>query len=207
MYVPQAFAETDTETLYSFIEHYSFGLLVTNLNEVPFATHLPFLLEREPARPGTLIGHMARGNPQWAAAAGQMALAVFSGPHAYISPSWYDSPEVVPTWNYVAVHAYGRLELVEDPDSLEKIVAAMVVQYEQFLPRPWSLGERTTYLERMLAQIVGFRLTIERLEGKWKLNQNHPRPRREKVIQALREQGGENSEEIARLMEQTLRGE
>src|SRR4051812_5840105 len=106
MYVPAAFAEPDRGRLHEFIEAYSFGLLVSS-HRGPFATHLPFLLDRTAGPHGTLVGHMARANPQWHDLDGREVLAVFSGPHAYVSPSWYEADDVVPTWNYVAVHARG----------------------------------------------------------------------------------------------------
>jgi transcriptional regulator len=99
MYVPTAFAETDEDKLHQFIETYSFGLLVSTHGGEPFATHLPFILDRHAGSHGTLVGHMARANPHWHDLEGQMVLAIFSGPHAYISPTWYESENVVPTWN------------------------------------------------------------------------------------------------------------
>ncbi|HEY3969712.1 MAG TPA: FMN-binding negative transcriptional regulator, partial [Planctomycetaceae bacterium] len=197
-------AETDLATLHDFIEQYSFGLLVNEVAGLPFATHLPFLLEREAGIQGTLVGHVAQANPQWKTAEGQMALAIFSGPHAYVSPSWYEAENVVPTWNYMAVHAYGKIEVIEDADRLWGIVGSMVTVFEQSQPQPWSLGDRNMFSERMLAQIVGFRIEIERIEGKWKLNQNHPAERREKVIRALHSRGGENAEAVAEIMQAML---
>ena len=205
MYIPAAFAETDRETLHGFIEMYSFGLLVTDRAGVPFATHLPFLLERNAGSHGTLLCHLARANPQWREAAGKPGLAIFSGPHAYISPSWYAAQDVVPTWNYVAVHAYGTLEVIDDAASVRPIVEAMVQEYERYQPQPWELREREEYLAKMFAQIVGVRFEIERLEGKWKLNQNHSAERQTRVIAGLRERGGENAEAMAELMEQRSR--
>ncbi len=207
MYLPAAFAETDLIKLHDFIECYSFGLLVSQLDGRPFATHLPFLLERTAGPKGTLVGHMARANPQWQEAEGQTALAIFSGPHAYISPAWYEAEQVVPTWNYTAVHAYGRVELVQTQDALEEIVRETVQVYEQARPQPWSLEGPAHFVTRLLAQIVGFRMEIERIEGKWKLNQNHPAQRRKKVVQALRGQGDENSQAIAALMQAMLPAE
>src|SRR5581483_7907510 len=96
MYIPVAFAETNLTTLHDFIEQNSFGVLVSQFDGLPFATHLPFLLERTAGRHGTLIGHLARANPQWQQASGQTALAIFSGPHVYISPTWYEAEQVVP---------------------------------------------------------------------------------------------------------------
>ncbi len=207
MYVPPHFAETDPATLHAFIERHSFGLLVSQVDGVPFATHLPFLLDRNAGPHGTLIGHVARANPHWQALREQTSLVVFSGPHAYISPTWYETANVVPTWNYTAVHAYGRAELVEDQNQLLEIVQRSVAVYESTMPRPWTLDTNGPFAERLLAQIVGFRIPIDRIEGKWKLNQNHPVERREKVIRALEERGGEDAQAIAALMRQTLPAE
>ena len=201
MYVPSHYAQTDRDTLHAFIERYSFGLLVSQVDGEPFATHLPFLLDRTAGTHGTLLGHMARANPQWRTLAGQPALVVFSGPHAYVSPTWYEAPNTVPTWNYTAVHATGRAEVVEDHAALVDILTRSVAVYEAAMPRPWAFDPTGPVADRLLAQIVGFRIPIDRLEGKWKLNQNHPAERREKVIRALEAQGDENSRAVARLMQ------
>jgi len=204
MYVPPHFAELDPTTLHAFIERHSFGLLVSQVEGVQFATHLPFLLDRTNGPNGALLGHMARANPQWRELAGQTALAVFSGPHAYISPSWYEAENVVPTWNYVAVHTTGPIELVESGDELLKIIERSVAIYEATMPRPWVLDTAGRFVGRMLSQIVRFCLRIDRLEGKWKMSQNHPTERRENVIRALEAQGGENAMAVARSIQATL---
>jgi transcriptional regulator len=204
MYVPAAFAERDLARLHDFIELYSFGLLVSQVDALPFATHLPFLLDRKAGPYGALIGHVARANPQWREAGGQTVLAIFSGPHTYISPSWYEAEQVVPTWNYTAVHAYGPIQIIEDQSGLREIVQKTVRLYESVMPRPWSFDASGTFAERMLAQIVGFRIEIDKIEGKWKLNQNHPVERREKVVRALDGQGGENAAAVAVMMRQML---
>src|SRR5438477_3101686 len=118
MYVPPHFAESDPAALHAFVERHSFGLLVSQVGGVPFATHLPLLLDRAAGPHGTLVGHVARANPHWRHLAGQTTLAVFAGPHAYISPSWYQAENMVPTWNYTAVHATGPVEVVEDKAAL-----------------------------------------------------------------------------------------
>ncbi len=207
MYIPTAFAETNLRKLHDFIAQNSFGVLVSQLDGLPFATHLPFLLERTAGPQGTLIGHLARANPQWQQANGQTVLAIFSGPHVYISPTWYEAEQVVPTWNYTAVHAYGRFQVVEEKGPLLEIVQRMVRSYEQSMPRPWSFDASSTFAERMLAQIVGFRIEVERIEGKWKLNQNHPVQRRQKVIRALQQRTDENAQTIAAMMEAMLPAE
>jgi transcriptional regulator len=203
MYVPPHFAESDPAKLHDFIERHSFGLLVSQAGGEPFATHLPLLLDRAAGPHGTLAGHVARANPHWRELAGQTALAVFTGPHAYVSPSWYEAENVVPTWNYAAVHAYGRVRLIEDRDGLLDIVRRSVTVYEAAMPRPWTLDGSPTFVDRLLGQIVGFRLPIDRLEGKWKLSQNHPVERRSKVIAALEGRGGD-AQAVAAMMRAVL---
>src|SRR5436190_4592061 len=187
MYIPTHFAEHDLATLHDAIERYSFATLVSHAAGQMLASHLPLLLDRGSGASGTLVGHMARANLQWRDAAGQEVLAIFSGPHAYISPQWYEAKEVVPTWNYVAVHAYGCFELMNDEAELEALLARMVQTYEASQPRPWTFEEPVEFVQRMLRQIVGFRIPISRLEGKWKLNQNRPEGQREKVVAKLGE--------------------
>jgi transcriptional regulator len=204
MYVPTTFAETDVAKLHEFIEQNSFGILVTLEAGEPFASHLPFLLDWNVGPHGTLIGHMARANPQWSAAEGQEVLAIFSGPHVYVTPTWYDAVEVVPTWNYIAVHVYGRLTLIQDPPALLDIVRSTVQLYEATFPKPWELDAPVDFVEKLLRQIIGFRIEISRIEGKWKLSQNHPVERRQRVIRELNHRDDENSQTIAAEMERML---
>ena len=206
MYVPAHFSQTDPTRLFEFIEQNSFGLLVSQLDGEPFATHLPLLLDRAAGPGGTLIGHVARANPHWQTA-DRNVLAIFSGPHAYISPSWYEADNMVPTWNYLAVHAYGSLQIVEDHDATVGIVRDFVAFYEKSTPRPWTILPGDTFVEKLARSVVAFRIEISRLEGKWKLNQNQPRERRQKVIDALSLRRDENSQAIAALMAQSLREE
>ena len=204
MYVPIGFQQTDKTTLHDFIEANSFGLLVSTHGGEPFATHLPFLLERDAGPHGSLVGHVARANPHWHGLDGRTVLTVFTGPHAYISPTWYEAENVVPTWNYVAVHAYGAVHLVDDFDGLTRILKAMVARYERSMPKPWSIDAGSDSFPKLVRAVVGCRIEISRLEGKWKLNQNHPPERREKVIRALEQSGDRDAAEIARLMTQML---
>src|SRR5262249_30231661 len=157
MYIPTAFREDDTENLFELIEQNSFGLLVSEHDGAPFATHLPLLLDRTLAPHGCLIGHMARANPQWQQAEGQTVLAVFSGPHAYISPTWYEAGNVVPTWNYVAVHANGTFHAIHDTEALLEIVGRYVDFFEASLPSPWKFDATSDYARNMARGIVGFR--------------------------------------------------
>ena len=205
MYIPSAFEECDRQKLQAFIEENSFGLLVSMHEGVPFATHLPLLLERDAGTNGNLVGHVARANSQWRDADGQSVLAIFSGPHAYVSPSFYESENVVPTWNYLAVHVYGRIRVLEEIDSLTEILVKSVKTYEKPRPTPWALETNSPYFKKMASAIVGFRIEIDRLEGKWKLSQNHPRERQEKVRDALEKSSRLDEQEIARLMAERLK--
>jgi transcriptional regulator len=204
MYLPASFEQRDLNLVHEAIERHSFATLVSEHDGQPLASHLPLLLDRHAGPRGTLIGHLARANPQWRQADGQTLLAIFSGPHAYISPAWYEAEEVVPTWTYVAVHAYGRWQTIDDQGELARIVEAYVEFYERTRPQPWKNRASPEFTDKLLKQIVGFRIEIERLEGKWKLSQNHPPERRRKVIDRLREEGNEKACAIAHLMAETL---
>lgn len=199
MYIPQHFAQPDMATLQAAIERYSFATLVSGGAGGLSGSHLPLLLERAGGASGTLLGHMARANAQWREANGQEVLAIFHGPHAYISPQWYQATEVVPTWNYVVVHAYGRLEVIEDEAATEALLERMVRTFEAGEEQPWQMSEGDN-VQRLLKQIVAFRIPITRLEGKWKLNQNRPVEQRQKVIAVLSARSDEQSQEIAKLM-------
>ena len=190
MYIPTAFAETDRGKLHDFITAHSFGLLVSTRQGEPFASHLPFLLERGAGPRGTLVGHMARANPQWQDLDGQQVLAVFSGPHAYVSPSWYATAPAVPTWNYAAVHVYGTAGLLDEP-RLTDLLERLVGQYESGRERPWTMDLPADYLAKMVRAVVGFEVPLARVEGKFKLSQNRPAEDRAGVIAALSAGGAE----------------
>lgn len=199
MYLPSAFAETETAKLHEFVRDYSFAILTSSGERGLVASHLPLLLDSESGPRTRLLGHMARANPQWKDARGEV-MAVFSGPHVYVSPSWYEEEGTVPTWNYVAVHVYGTFEVVEDREGLLDILRRSVQTYESPMPKPWNFDESALHVDNMLREIVGFRIEITRLEGKWKLSQNQPAGRRRKVARALAERTDENSRAIAGLM-------
>jgi transcriptional regulator len=204
MYIPPAFVETDITALHNFIEANSFGLLVSTTPDGPFASHIPFLLDRNDGPHGALVAHVARANPQWRHfTAGVRGLAVFSGPHAYISPAWYEAEPVVPTWNYSAVHAIGPVETIEDRGALLELVDRFVRHFEANRDQPWVFDTSTEFAKRLADQIVGLRMPVERLEGKWKVGQNQPEARRLKAAAALEELGDEPSREVARMMRGT----
>jgi transcriptional regulator len=201
MYIPQAFREEDVRTLHTFMQAYSFATLVTQQNGMPFATHLPFLLDTGCGPYGTLLAHMARANPQWHDFnSAQEVLVIFQGPHAYISPSWYEVELSVPTWNYAAVHAYGLPRLIEDREELYKLLKTLIQTHEAHFEKPWPFQLPDGYLQKMMRGIVGFEIDITRLEGKFKLSQNRTAAERENVITALQESTDTLAVNVAELM-------
>jgi transcriptional regulator len=203
VYIPAAFAESDTAKLHEFIRRNSFAVLASHGEGGLIASHLPLLLDAEAGAHGRLLGHMARANPQWSDVRGEV-MAIHSGPHAYVSPSWYEEGGTVPTWNYVAVHAYGSFHVVDERDGLLDILRRSVLTYESPNAAPWIFDDSAPHVETMLKAIVGFRIEITRLEGKWKLSQNHSEERRRKVIREMEARRDEDSQAIARMMSEGL---
>ena len=191
MYVPDIFALNDADEVARVLRAESFALLVTAADGAPRASHLPFLHDPEAGAKGRLIAHMARANPQWRdlarlAERGAEALAVFQGPHAYVSPTWYGGGPAVPTWNYVAVHAYGVPSIVEEPARVREILSRLVDTHESGAREPWSLENLDgAFLARMMRGIVAFEMRITRLEAKAKLSQNKTAKDRRGVVAAL----------------------
>ncbi len=212
MYVPPYFAEQDPAVLQSFVRANSFAALVSAGDDgAPVASHLPLLLDEARGAQGTLVGHLARANPQWRQLADQTVLVVFSGPHAYISPTWYaeelatdGTQHVVPTWNYTAVHVYGVCRLEYDINATLAILERYVEFYEAGQPAPWKFAADTGFARRLAEQVVGFHIEITRWEGKWKLGQNHPTERRARTAAALAAQDDRDSQAIAELMRGSL---
>lgn len=178
MYLPRAFVDEDLPRLQGVIQHSRLATLVTWGALGLQASHVPLLLDPEQGANGTLYGHLTKANPQCAElASGAQALLIFMGEDAYISPSFYPSKaehgKVVPTWNYVAVHAYGQPEVFTDPQRLLKVVEGLTERHEAGRPQPWKVTDAPAdYIDGMLKAIVGFALPIQRLEGKRKLSQN-----------------------------------
>jgi transcriptional regulator len=201
VYLPPPFTEKRPEVLLGHIERYDFGLLVTQGAEGLVASHIPFLIERDGERLH-LHGHLARPNPQVddLARAGEV-LAIFHGPHAYISPNWYATGPSVPTWNYADVHAYGTVQLVEDAEWLRRFLVRLSERHEARNPVAWRMQDLPdAYVETMLKGIVGLDIAVTRLEGKYKLSQNRPAADRPGVIAALEAQSDPESHSVARLM-------
>jgi len=206
MYIPKAFAVTDRDVLHSFIEANSFATLVNAREGAPFATRLPMLLDRNAGVHGTLIGHVARANPHWRSFDGAAAaLAMFDGPHAYISPHWYATSPAVPTWNYATVHAWGAPRIIDDPRRVEEIVDCLAATFEAAKAQPWSAREvPPEFKANMLNAIVGFEMAIDRIEGKFKFGQNRPREDQLATVEALQNSEHPQSRHLASLMRAEL---
>ncbi len=199
MYIPKAFREDDINALHALMQEYSFATLITQHEGVPFATHLPFLLDTQRGQHGTLLAHMARANPQWHDfSSEQEVLTIFQGPHAYISPSWYEVELSVPTWNYAVVHAYGIPRLIENGEELYKLLKILIETHEAQFENPWPFHLPDDYLQKMIRGIVGFEIEITRLEGKCKMSQNRTESEQENVIDALQE--SPDTQTVAELM-------
>ncbi|MBU6424625.1 MAG: FMN-binding negative transcriptional regulator [Chloroflexi bacterium] len=207
MYRPQHFREERLDVLHAIMERNSFATLVSAGPDGIVATHVPVLLDRAAGRLGTLRGHIARANDHWKHwASGAEMLVIFRGPHAYVSPSWYATSGRVPTWNYLAVHAYGTPRLVEDPDALRRLVDETTHRYEDGFETPWRMSSvEPKVIDGLLDAVVGFETPIARLEGKRKLGQNRSRADREEMAAGLRAHGSDDAGVIADLVEADLR--
>ena len=207
MYTPGHFRVEDTAEMHAMMRARPFAILVTQGSEGLTATHLPTILKVDDGCPlGRIECHLARPNPQWRTFTPKMdALMIFQGPEAYIRPGWYPSKaehgKVVPTWNYAAVHAYGRLETVEDKDWLLSHVSQLSDQQEAQYAAPWSTTDAPTNFVDMLSRsIVGLKFTIRRIEGKLKMSQNRAAADREGVVRGLEQRASGEDAEIASLI-------
>jgi len=202
MYLPEIYAENDRATLLDLIRTTGWGYLVGAADGVPFATHLPFMLEGEPGAE-RLVAHVARANPHWKSFAegGREQLVIFAGPHVYVSPRWNTTAKAVPTWNYVTVHVYGVPRIVDDPAAVHAAQTRLVDFYEAGAAAPWRMEDVDAgFIEGMLRAIVSFEIPIARLEGKYKLSQNRKAEDRAGVIAALADGPDDGGQKIARLM-------
>ncbi|MCX8089207.1 MAG: FMN-binding negative transcriptional regulator [Meiothermus ruber] len=195
MYLPQHFAVTDPAVLFDLMQQFGFATLVSVHEGRPFATQIPFTLYPER---NLLASHIARANPQWTSFdQNQEVLVIFQGDHTYISPSWYEKHPSVPTWNYMTVHVYGKVQIVEESAAVKALLRDLVVQYEQ----QWKMEELPQdYLHGMMKGIVAFQIEITRLLGKFKLSQNRSQADRERVIAALEQSTNPSDRAVARQM-------
>jgi transcriptional regulator len=206
MYLPSHFAEDRLDVLTAFIRDHPFATLVSPFPDGLFASHLPMLWDPEPAPFGTLTGHVARPNPHGTTPPSTAdSLAIFLGPQAYVSPSWYPAKtehgKVVPTWNYVAVHARGPLRTIDDPAWLRTFVTRLTNAQERTFARPWHVTDAPEpFVEAMLRGIVGVEMPLRALEGKWKLSQNRPAPVVDGTIAGLEARGDSDSAAVAAAM-------
>jgi transcriptional regulator len=204
MYLPKHFEETRVEVLHELIRAHPLGTLVTQTPDGLDANHIPFEIDSEPAPFGTLRGHVARANSLTGSVEGP-ALAIFQGPDSYISPSWYptkqETGKVVPTWNYVVVHAHGPVRMIDDRNWLRQFVERLTNRHETSRRTPWKVTDAPAqYIEAQLSAIVGLEMPVARLIGKWKLSQNRPANDQEAVAEGLLQDGRELSTEMARLL-------
>ncbi|HXJ87157.1 MAG TPA: FMN-binding negative transcriptional regulator [Candidatus Binatia bacterium] len=184
MYIPEHFRSEDRTTALAFMRANPFAIIVSNSAECPFATHVPVVIE-ESGDQLTIRGHVAKANPHWRyLQSDPTCLMIFHGPHAYIAPSHYDTPEAVPTWNYGAVHVYGTAKTFAEPVHLLNMLQDLIPTFDATYEQQWtSLSE--TYRQRMLSHIVGFEILVTKIEAKFKLSQNRTRKEQQQVIDAL----------------------
>jgi transcriptional regulator len=207
MYIPRANQEDRTPVIHKLMEEQPFASLITMGTSGLFATHIPMVLEQNGTPLGHLRGHISRANQQWREFTPSIAaLAIFSGPQHYITPSWYPEKQktakVVPTWNYVVVHAYGHLRVIEDSQWLMAHLESLVTIHEAGSPAPWKIGDAPAdYIASQIKGIVGLEMVITRLEGKWKVSQNRSEQDRVGVAEGLAELNTEESLAMKALVE------
>ena len=216
MYIPKAFREEDRDAIATMIHSCPLATLVTHSADGLFATPLPMIYAASEGEHGVLYGHIARANPQWkepadAGGAAEDALVLFQGPNAYITPAWYatkaETGKVVPTWNYIAVHAYGPVEFFHEPERLLDIVTQLTDQHEaarqqtSASAKPWAVSDAPAdYIQSQLRSIVGLRIPIRRLEAKKKLSQNQPPANRAGVKQGLSQSPSQQDQQVGKLI-------
>ena len=210
-YSPPPFAETRLPVLHELIRRHPFGALVVLAGGELAAVHIPFLLHPGPGGLGTLRGHVARANQVWKHCGGAAeALAIFQGPEAYITPSWYPGKQtdgrVVPTWNYAVVHVHGSPRAITEPSWLHEHVSQLSAAQQAGQPKPWQVSDAPPeYIARLIHGIVGIEIPISKIEGKWKLSQNHSRADQLAVAAGLESEGTEDARAMAELMRQRMK--
>ncbi len=194
MYIPSHFEQPDITAMHELIRTRPLATLVTLSADGINANHIPLHLSESPVPFGTLRGHVARSNPIWREESNIEVLAIFHGPNAYISPSWYatklETGKVVPTWNYTVAHAYGSLRIIDDADWIRTQLEALTDHNEAAFPDPWAVSDApNAFTEKLIESIVGIEMVITRLSGKWKVSQNQPPQNQASVIQGLNDSG------------------
>lgn len=206
MYCPASFEEHRLDVLLRLIAEHPLATLVRQGEEGLVADHVPLMHVPTPAGAGHLIGHVARANPLWQVAPQERLLLVFQGPQAYISPNWYatkaDGGKVVPTWNYAVVHVHAQLTPIHSPQAVMDILQQLTRRHEANQPHPWAVDDAPAdFTKRLLTQIVGVRLEILGMQGKWKVSQNQPQANQASVSAALQVAGTTDSLSMSSLVE------
>ena len=206
MYVPKHFSEENREQLAQYMKDSRFATVVTSIDNIPYASHLPLTYQHGVGENGTLYGHVARANSHWNHfKPNSESLAIFTGPNAYLSPNWLAAQNAVPTWNYIAVHAYGAPQIVDNEDQVLEILAMLSADNETEKTGFWTADKMDqNVLLGLLKGIVAFKMPITRIEGKRKMSQNKPAETRRGAIEGLRQLGDTQSTTIADLMETGL---
>ena len=205
MYIPRHFEETRVSVLHDAIRANPFGTLVTLTDQGLDANHIPFEIDPDPAPFGTLRGHVARANPVWRELTHPDVLAIFHGPHTYISPSWYptaqENRKAVPTWNYVVVHAHGAIRIIDDATWVRAQLERLVIRFESSRSNPWRVSDiPADYVETMVRGVVGFEVPVARLIGKWKVSQNRPAGDVHGIVDGLHAAGTDADLDVAQLV-------
>ncbi|MFI5011284.1 MAG: FMN-binding negative transcriptional regulator [Hyphomicrobiales bacterium] len=206
MYLPPAHRIDDLARLHEAMRQHPLATLITRSGDGIVADHIPFMIDAGRGEKGVLRAHVARANPLWRThPEGREALVIFAGANHYITPSWYatkrETGKVVPTWNYVAVHAWGPLQVFDDPEWLREQIGALTARHEAERATPWAVTDAPAdFVASQIKFIVGIEIPILRIEGKWKVSQNRPQADRIGVVDGLRAAGDETSRTMAALV-------
>ncbi|NRQ52343.1 MULTISPECIES: FMN-binding negative transcriptional regulator [unclassified Brevibacillus] len=204
MFIPPSYRENDIETLVAFMKKYHFATIVSFDGTIPLATHLPFLVEHEHEQAKiTLVSHMALANPQWRTFAEQDVLVMFQGPHAYISPQYYESRYGVPTWNYAAVHVYGKPVIYSQAEDVAQTLLQTIRTFEPAYEKHFDAIPQD-YTEKLKQELVAFEIQVTKIEGAFKLSQDKPLPIRQRVADALAQSPDTVVAELGNMMQRQL---
>lgn len=204
MYIPKHFKLEDEAIINEIIDNYSFATLVSQHNGEPYATHLPLVWKPDES---ALYGHFAKKNGQWHDIENERVLAIFQGPHCYISSTWYETKRTVSTWNYVSVHLYGTLEILTDDKKIYESLEELIIKYEGAGSSNELSSLDPNFVEGMVKGIVPFKIKVEEIQAKAKLSQNHPLERQKRVIKELEKSKDENERLIAAMMKRNLKSD
>lgn len=202
MYIPPKFKLKDEPQIRDYIRQYPFATLITAANNHPIATHLPFIIEQEGDQ-WYLLSHMAKANPQWKLLETHSPLIIFQEPHAYISPTYYDKEENVPTWNYIAVHVYGTVELLTESDEAIEVLEKTISVFEEGFQEQWE-NLAADYKKRLLNGLVAFRIKIQNLEAKEKLSQNKTTKEQHQISEGLLGSLDNSAQQLGEIMKNKL---